>query len=321
MPAHNAAEFLDTAVASILTQTYRRLELILVNDGSADRTLSLMRAWARRDHRVRVLNLRTNVGESAAANAGFRLSKGAYIARMDADDIAYPERIAHQVAFLDSHPRYIVVGCQADVIDESGNVIGKKTFPTDHATIYREYCSVHPMLHPGIMVRRALLPYADRLWANQAEPNDDYFTLLELLQYGKFTNTPKTLMRYRMHEHNKSMQHVKSKFWNSVKIRLHAVRHFHYTMSGDAWLKLLLQCGVVLLLPERAVLGIYFWSRGMKSFEVAFPIVAQTQAALEKLIFGSIAKPALSLTTGLVVVVHSLVTHGPLAMWQRAKMG
>jgi hypothetical protein len=127
------------------------------------------------------------------------------------------------------------------------------------------------MLHPSLMFRRSLIPWKDKLWANQAEPNDDYLTLFCFLRVGKFANLPEKLMYYRMHSSNKSMQNVKSKFLNAVSIRFYAWRHLGYHLSFSTVLKNIAQAGVVLLLPESLTISLFFWLRGMKSFSEAFP--------------------------------------------------
>ncbi len=275
MPAHNAAAFIGQAIESILSQTFTDFELIVVNDGSSDETASVVREYKRQDKRIKLVSYKKNKGESAAANTGFRQARGKYIARMDADDLSDKTRFVKQVAFLDSHPDYIVVGCQAEIIDGDNRVVGEKIFPVTNSEIYKQYGVLHPILHPAIMVRKSLLPKKNMLWAEKAEPNDDYFTLFELLHKGKFYNIPEKLVSYRMHDNNKSMQNVKYKFLNSLKIRAYAVRKFGYPLSFEMITKVILQSVYVLALPEWVTIGTYLWMRRMKPFDSAFPIVGE----------------------------------------------
>lgn len=283
MPVHNAEQFVTAAITSIISQTYTNWELIVVNDGSTDRSRQISASLAAKDKRIRLISYRHNQGESTAANIGFSHAKGVYIARMDADDIAHPSRLDKQVAFLEKHPQYVVVGTQAFVIDEADVIIGSKTFPKTHQAIYHQYGVLHPMLHPSIMVRRSLLPDPNILWANQAEPNDDYLTLFQLLRQGKFYNLPAKLMYYRMHQRNKSLQQVKQKFINSLKIRYQAVRKFDYPLTTKMVTASIAQSVVVLLLPEWLVVGMFLWLKGMKSFDQAFPKVAELKTALNRM--------------------------------------
>jgi glycosyltransferase involved in cell wall biosynthesis len=310
MPAHNAELFLVPAINSILAQTFTNFELILVNDGSRDQTGKIARRFAAEDTRVRVISYRQNKGESAAANVGYQASRGKYIARMDADDIAHPERLAKQVAFLNKHSDYVVVGSQALIIDENDQVIGHKLFPTTNAEIYKAYGILHPMLHPSIMVRRSALdqlPWSGRLWANQAEPNDDYFTLFYLLHCGKFANLPQKLMYYRMHENNKSMQQVKKKFINSLRIRIHAVRHLGYPLTTQMVINAVAQSALVLALPEWVVIGTFLWVKGMKPIEKAFPFIGKIQSWLTSQ--GPVVRWDYALPVLAAMLVQSLITR------------
>src|SRR3990167_2794091 len=104
MPVYNAGEFLVDAIESIRNQTYTNWELIAVNDGSTDRSLSILKRYARRDKRIKIINLSPNKGLATALNAGLTRAKGFYFARMDADDISMPKRFEKQVEYIDSHP-------------------------------------------------------------------------------------------------------------------------------------------------------------------------------------------------------------------------
>ncbi|MBU0579524.1 hypothetical protein KJ628_06180, partial [Patescibacteria group bacterium] len=175
--------------------------------------------------------------------------------------------------FLQNHPDYVLVGSQADIIDEYNQIIGEKKFPIAHDNIYEQYGTIHPILHPAIMVRRSMLPHKNKLWANQAEPNDDYFTLINLIKHGKFHNLPQKLMQYRMHADNKSLNGVNEKFINTLKIRAHAVKN-GYPLTAKMILTSLFQAMVVLPLPGWLVVGTFLWIKGMKPFDQAFPWVA-----------------------------------------------
>lgn len=280
IPAHNAELYFAAAIQSIQNQSYKNWEMIIVNDGSTDSTGLIAKQYASNDKRIKVISYGKNKSESAAANIGFRQTKGVYIARMDADDIAHPDRLLKQVTFLENHPEYILVGTQANIIDETDQVVGEKTFPISHKAIYKKYGTIHPVLHPSIMIRRSMLPDKTKLWANEAEPNDDYFTLLRLLQYGKFYNLPQKLMNYRMHADNKSLQHAKKKFVNTLYIRYKAVTELQYPLTFDMISKSVLQTVIMLLLPESLVVGTFLWLKGMKPFSKAFPLVGSMQLKL-----------------------------------------
>src|SRR5207237_10277673 len=129
LPVWNGEAFLEQAMESILRQTLSSFELIVIDDGSTDRSAAIAEEFASRDPRMRVLR-RPHEGLSAALNAGIAAARGEYVARMDADDISAPDRLRKQVAYLDAHPACVAVGAWSDVVDEAGRQIGLKTFVT-----------------------------------------------------------------------------------------------------------------------------------------------------------------------------------------------
>lgn len=119
MPVYNCEAFVRESIESILGQTYRDFELLAVDDGSTDATPEILRSYA--DDRLRIVRNPGNLGLTPSLNVGLREARGALVARQDADDIAYPERFARQVAFLDAHPEVAMLGTQFVSIDERGH--------------------------------------------------------------------------------------------------------------------------------------------------------------------------------------------------------
>lgn len=267
IPAYNAERFVAQSIESMLAQTYKNIEIIVVDDGSADKTYSVAKRYERKNPKVKVILHKKNQGEPFAANTAFRATRGEFIARMDADDIAYPERIELQVNYMLAHPEIILLGTQAQVIDENGQVTGKKTFPLTHDKIYKAYATYHPVLHPACMFRRSLLPHKDRLMDVGYAPNDDYNTFFGFLRYGKFANLPQTLMGYRVHGSNISLVHARSKVYNFMRIRTRAVLKLGYKPTPLSILVCGLQALFVTIMPEAWIVPAYSVFRGMLSFE------------------------------------------------------
>lgn len=266
MPVYNGALFVGEAIDSILAQTYRPLELVIVNDNSKDETPQILNLYKRKFSKIiKVINLAKNIGESAAANVAFRKTKGEFVARMDADDVSHPQKIEQQVKYLLSHPAVAVVGTQAEVINSEGEVVGQKTFPLSHQQIYHSFAVVNPMLHPACMFKRKLLPHKNRLYENKFEPNDDYYTLFKLLNYGKFANLPQKLFYYRVHGQNKSLRNPKAKFKNSLRIRAAAITNLEYKPGILGKLLMFAQSVLIFILPEKLIVPVYMLARGMQS--------------------------------------------------------
>src|SRR6476661_6105481 len=119
MPVYNAGRYVAEAVESILGQTYADFEFLIVDDGSTDRSRAILERYAARDPRIRLVS-RPNTGYAAALNELLGLARGELVARMDADDVALPERLLRQVNYLRAHPEVVCVGTAVHLIDGGG---------------------------------------------------------------------------------------------------------------------------------------------------------------------------------------------------------
>lgn len=161
MPCYNAAATVERALVSLSVQTYKKVGIVVIDDGSDDGTAAILAAHAQRDGRIRVIR-QEHAGIVAALNTGLGAARGELIARMDADDESHPERLARQVAFLAAHPGTGVVGCGVKYAGGAGE--------RGYAEHVRWLNSLHtaeeislnrfresPLAHPGVMFRRALV--------------------------------------------------------------------------------------------------------------------------------------------------------------------
>ena len=117
MPARNAEKYIADAILSVINQTYTNFELLVVNDGSTDNTASVIKSFA--DSRIKLIEQEA-LGISPALNKRVEEARGKYIARFDADDICLPKRLEKQAGFLDKNPDYVLLGSDAEYIDENG---------------------------------------------------------------------------------------------------------------------------------------------------------------------------------------------------------
>ena len=156
MPVRNVQGTLDPAVRSIVAQTWKAWELVVLDDGSTDGTVQRLQAWADLDDRIRPFVDGRSLGISARLNEGVRYSRAPIIARMDGDDICYPHRLETQLAFLRENPEVDVVGAGSMVFMSDGTPRGPRSRPGGH-----EELTAHPLLngipltHPTWMGRRS----------------------------------------------------------------------------------------------------------------------------------------------------------------------
>ncbi len=265
MPVYNTGRFVAEAMESILSQTYKNFEFIIINDGSADNTSEILHSYKTRYLKIiQLITLKENIGDSKAANIGFQAARGEFIARMDADDISHPERLARQVKYMLKHPGVIMLGTQAEIINEDSEKTGEKIFPIKHKDIYNNYAIYHPMLHPSCLFRRELLPNKNFLYESGYEPNDDYYTFFKLLNYGEFANLNQKLLYYRIHSKNISLQNLKKRFYNTLRIRILSIIKLGYRPTFKALIAMFLQFVLVSLIPEKALPLVYMIIKRVK---------------------------------------------------------
>ena len=196
MAVYNAAKYLRESVDSILSQTFRDLELIIVNDASTDASGEILGAFD--DPRIRVITHTTNQGAAASRNHALAAARGDFVAIMDADDISAPSRLEIQVGFLDSHSDIGLVGCAIyDNIDDQGATLHTSHLPEDNDTIQRTLVERWCFLHPSIMFRRELYEQVGG-YRNEFEPAEDHDFILRVLDQHKAHNLPLKLVRYRI---------------------------------------------------------------------------------------------------------------------------
>ncbi len=270
MPVYNAGDYLVEAIDSILKQTYRDFELIIVDDGSRDNSWEIIGNFQKKYPKLIKsyrLDKTINYAGNGAVNYGFQYASGEYIVRMDADDISLPRRLEKQVKFMQDNPEIILLGSKAYVIDKNGKITGKKNVPLTHGKIYEGYGVVHPIIHPTVMIRRSLLPDEGRIYEKKYGINSDYYTFFRLLNCGKFANMDEYLIKYRVHGKNFSYKKPKERFMNSVKIRLSAIMNLGYKMSVKAGTLMFLQFVFIMLIPEKLIVPCYLYLKGMKNIK------------------------------------------------------
>lgn len=203
MPAYNGERFIGEAVKSILAQSLTDLELIVVDDGSTDRTREIVRAF--NDPRIRVVSLPENCGSDFAANRAIAESRGEYVARMDQDDLSHPARLQRQVDFMDRNPKVVLVGASAEYIDDFGGVLGVQRVRTDPDEVGNRLLFGTQFIHSSILARRGALVEVKGYTADErVKGARDYDLFLRLSEVGKVANLPDVLVSYRLHSQQMS---------------------------------------------------------------------------------------------------------------------
>ncbi len=196
LPVYNGDKYLNDAVDSILNQSFKDFELIIIDDGSSDNSLSIAKEYENKDSRV-VLVSQENSGLVFALNKGISLAKGQYIARMDADDISLDSRFDEQVKALKNGSD--ICGCHFLVIDESNRLIDSYVMPRTENSILAVLSQGPPFAHGSVMFKRSFwdthrLSYSDSKYIHA----EDYFLWTRFYECGAiFCNVDKFLFKYR----------------------------------------------------------------------------------------------------------------------------
>jgi glycosyltransferase involved in cell wall biosynthesis len=204
MSVYNGERWLREAIESVLDQTYRNFEFLIVDDGSTDGTPAVLAEYARRDERVRVFSW-PNRGVSRSMNAVLPLARHDWIARVDADDLMHPERLERQLAFIELYPDLAVLSCFADYIDERGKQVGSYTNPLTSRATVRQWLETGRVIHfiqsGAIMRRDAVLAaggYRPEFFVTE---DTDLWNRIAEQGYGVLVQ-PEVLMQVRIHAHS-----------------------------------------------------------------------------------------------------------------------
>jgi cellulose synthase/poly-beta-1,6-N-acetylglucosamine synthase-like glycosyltransferase len=215
MAVRDGDRSLAAAVDSILSQSFSNFELVVVDDGSRDTTPQLLAEYAKRDPRVRVLSQGPQ-GIAAALNRGLSASRSAIIARLDADDVALPDRLRRQLSFLESHPEILLLGSWAIRIDAVGRRTGVLKPPTQHSALLRALGRDNSFVHSSVMYRKSDVVGLGGYRA-AFEAAEDYDLWLRLSERGQIANLAEPLVCYRTHEESITWR---SQVWQAFSVRI-----------------------------------------------------------------------------------------------------
>ncbi|PSO52181.1 MAG: glycosyl transferase family 2 [Cyanobacteria bacterium QH_8_48_120] len=205
MSVYNSERYVAQAIESVLAQTFRDFEFLIIDDGSTDASLKILEVYAAQDKRIR-LTSRKNRGISQTRNEMLNQAQGEYVAVMDADDVALPERFALQVEFLERNPDVVCVGGAHELIDEKGRLLTCLKLPESDAEIQQKALAGHCSIsHPCAMIRRASLSKVGGY--DETMPMAiDLDLWLRLGEVGKLANLKDAVLKYRLHTNSISEQ-------------------------------------------------------------------------------------------------------------------
>ncbi len=196
MSVFNGEKYLKESVESILNQTYKDFEFIIVDDGSFDRTSEILKDYIKRDPRIKIITNEKNIGLTKSLNKAIKMAQGEYIARQDADDISSPQRLEKQIEFLENHPEIKILGTFGYLIAQESKILGKEIVPISFQAIKKTLIKRNPFIHTSIMVKRETI---DRMggYNENFKTVQDYELWFRILRIAKGENLPLFLVKKR----------------------------------------------------------------------------------------------------------------------------
>lgn len=223
MSVYDGERHLAEAIESVLGQSLGDFELIVVDDGSTDGTDHILRSFAARDERVRVVQNESNVGLTRSLNRGLAAARGVYVARHDADDICAPRRFELQTRFLDARPDVALVCGAFERMDEDGRPLGRVTVPGDHDSLEATLLLMNPICHSSVMARRDSVSRAGGYDESFAF-SQDYDLWWSIGRIGSLAALPEVVVRRRQGDAILSRTHGEEQAKCSLRVSLRAVK-------------------------------------------------------------------------------------------------
>lgn len=254
MPVYNAGKFLLPAIDSILQQSFTDFEFLICDDCSSDGSGDVLSRAANRDPRIKLLRNEKNSGITFTLNKLIAHASTPLLARMDADDMAFPERLALQFKFMQNHPDVAVAGGQLAIIGEENESLGSRIYPAAFADIRKVLLCQNPLAHPTVMMRKSAVEnlggYIDQTGC------EDYYLWLRMVENGfELANLPEKLLHYRLNANQIKQRDMKKSLLSTITLQKKYIFKRGF-FSLKALCFLIAEHGL-LLLPNKLLLKLF----------------------------------------------------------------
>jgi glycosyltransferase involved in cell wall biosynthesis len=221
MPVYNGGDYLHQAIDSILNQSYKNIEFLIINDGSTDSGVQVIENY--KDNRIRLINNEDNKGLVYSLNLGLKEAKGEYIARMDADDISLQDRLLKQIDFLAKNPEIGICGTSIKVFGEGRREVSFK-YPRTHEECRVRLLSNTCFAHPTVVFRKSVIEENGIKYKSEFFPAEDFELWAVNAGRIKYANIPEALYEYRVHRKQISSAKLESQKKLKFGIQLYSLR-------------------------------------------------------------------------------------------------
>ncbi|MCP4649291.1 MAG: glycosyltransferase [PVC group bacterium] len=263
MPAYNAKQYIKEAIESIINQTFKDFEFIIIDDNSKDNTWDIIQEYAHKDSRIVALKNDENLKLSKTLNKGLAQAKGKYIARMDADDISVPDRFQKQINYMERYPEVGILGGAMELRDINDKFIGIRKYSVMDEKIKKYIYRYCPFCHPAIMLKKDVLNQVGG-YNEQWNPAEDYDLYFRIGKITKFANLKDILIKYRVVPQSMTTGLTNEMYLKTIKIRLKYAKDKDYKMSLFDRMYTMLQFAAIYILPTKVKIWIFHILRDSK---------------------------------------------------------
>ncbi|QQD11925.1 glycosyltransferase [Sphingobacterium sp. UDSM-2020] len=285
LPCYNAEEYVKGCILSILKQSYQNFELIIIDDGSKDKTRNIIEEF--NDSRIKIITNSENLGITKSLNKGISIAKGAYIARIDSDDEMHVLRLEKQVMYLENNLDTVLIGTNQFVINQNGQITGTIEYPTDAKLLRALMIFQNPISHPSVLMRTQILKKEKYL--NRFEFAEDYCLWSRISKKYDIENLPEYLTYYRIHQNNTSKKNYIVQRENTALIMLKQLKQIGITPSQDELLihiKICLKLYNILDIKKEEQMLIIDWlQRIQNALEISLKIDKATFESVKEYLF------------------------------------
>ena len=230
MPTFNAQKYISISIESILNQTFSNFEFIIIDDASTDNTLKIIEKYSKKDKRIKIIKNKNNLNIGGSLNKGIKHSRSNFIARMDADDIALSNRLKLQYELMQKDTNLAVVGGYISVINENGENLYIRKYPTENEKIKKAFFRYMPFAHPSVMIRKNFFNEVGG-YDPKKSPSEDMDLWIKLGVKHSFGNIDRPVLKYRLIKDSSSNKDFRKVELNTVKMRINAITEYGYKPS------------------------------------------------------------------------------------------
>lgn len=233
MSVYNGLPFVKNAIRSILSQTYKNFEVIIIDDASTDKSWQYLKSL--KEKRIKLIRNHKNLGLAASLNIALRQAQGVFVARMDADDISSPQRFETQLNFLLKNPKIDLCGSWVDLINENGDKVGELKYPSSDKEIKKSLARFNPIVHPTFFAKKALFESLGG-YRPEYDKAEDYDLLVRAMKNFKFANVREKLLSFRLGKKRRSSFDMARMDRLEINIKIDLLKNTGFNITGAFWI-------------------------------------------------------------------------------------